>query len=134
MSFGANAEVHVRNLGRLQALFKAAGPAASKALRADLADIAEPIRADAESLAASRITRIGSRWARMRTGVTRNAVYVAPRQRGTRRRSDPLSRPGFADLMEERAMTPALDLNKGNIERRVETTFAELAAKWNAEN
>lgn len=126
------AEVNVRGLAELQRAFKLAGPVANKALRADLRSIAEPIRSDAEVLARETIPRIGTPWSRMRTGVTRVAVYVAPRRRGTRRRNDPRSRPKFATLMEQRAMKPALDRNKADLESRVEATFDVLAARWNA--
>lgn len=121
----------VHGLPQLQILFKAMGPEASRDLRAVEREIAEPIRADAEALAVSSITRIGVPWSRMRIGVTRRAVYVAPRQRGARGRGNPRSRPKFADLIEQRAMTPALERNKPMIEARVEAAFEQLADRWN---
>lgn len=124
--------VAVRNLRQFQALCAAAGKEASKQTRDALRGVAEPVRADAEALATSRIRRIGPRWGRMRVGVTRSSVYVAPRQKGVRSRgADPRRRPRFATLMEERAMDPALKQNESRIERSVEEAFDDLARRWN---
>jgi hypothetical protein len=90
-------------------------------LRAGLRDVAEPVRRTAEALSQARITRIGRKWWKMRVGVTRTLVYVAPRQRGiTGRGPDPRRRPRFADLLLERAMEPALEQNEAKVERAVD--------------
>lgn len=123
------AEVNVRGLRELNRAFTLAGKEAVKVKNAALRDVAEPIRMDAQSLAATSIPRIGPRWSRMRTGVTRVAVYVAPRSRGAR--GGPKRRPRFADLMEQRAMRPALERNRGQIESRMERAFYGLAGEWN---
>lgn len=116
----------------LQRLAAATGKEASKETRKALAEVAEPTRVDAERYAESGIRRIGPRWSRMRVGVTRRSVYVAPRQRGVKARGpDPRRRPRFADLMEERAMTPALEKNRDNFSRRVEDAFERIARNWN---
>lgn len=121
----------VRGLRDLQVLFAKASKEASKDLKAELRSVAEPIRADAQALATSRITRVGPKWSRMRTGVTRNAVYVAPTQRGVHGRSSRRARPKFATLMEARAMGPAQAHGEALIEARVEAVFERLARKWN---
>lgn len=121
----------VRGLRDLQRLLKAAGPDADRTLKRTLREVAEPIRADAEQLAVSRIPRVGLEWSRMRVGVTQRAVYVAPRARGTRGIT-PRSRPRFADLMEQRAMHPALEQNRPELEARVDAAFDEFADDWNA--
>lgn len=127
-----DALVTVEGLTELERLFKLAGPVANRALRAELRDVAEPVRADAQSLAESQITRIGPKWGRMRVGVTQKLVYVAPRERGVKVRGpDPRRRPKFATLMEARAMAPALQRNEAKIERRVADLFDHLAANWN---
>ncbi len=127
-----NAAVTVEGLRGLERLFAAAGPVANKALRAELREVAEPIRADAQHLAESTIPRIGPKWGRMRTGVTQKLVYVAPRERGIKTRGpDPRRRPKFATLMEARAMGPALRQNEANVERRVADLFDHLASDWN---
>lgn len=125
--------VRVRGLADFQRVAAAAGGAAPKITRDALREVAEPIRADAEQLAQTGIRRIGPRWSRMRVGVTRRLVYVAPRQRGVKGRgADPRRRPKFADLLDRRAMTPALERNEDNIERRVEQAFDALARRWNS--
>jgi hypothetical protein len=127
----AKSGVTVQGLPKLRRRLAAASPAAKKALDETLRDLAEPVRADAEHLAVSGIPRIGLRWSRMRVGVTNKLVYVAPRQRGTRTRSSPRSRPRFATLLEQRAMTPALEQNQARIEQGAENLFESLADRWN---
>lgn len=125
--------LHVEGLPKLRRLLKAADPEAQKALDSLLREDAEPIRADAEALAAAGIRRIGPRWSRMRVGVTNRLVYVAPRQRGVKTRgANPRSRPKFADLMEQRAMSPALARNLPRLEHDVEQLFERFAHRWNA--
>lgn len=114
----------------LKLIARAAGPTVQKDLDGRLRQLAEPIRADAESLALSGITRIGVPWSRMRVGVTQRLTYVAPRQRGQRRRG-PSSRPNLADLLEQRAMTPALERNKANLERGTNDVLYGFASRWN---
>lgn len=119
-------------LPQLKRLARAAGPEAQKDLNNRVRKLAEPIRADAESLAASGIRRVGPRWSQMRVGFTQRLVYVAPRQKGVRARGPhPRRRPRFADLMEQRAMTPALERNRGNLENGVNQEMTEFALKWN---
>lgn len=77
--------------------------------------MAEPVRAEAASLAASSIRNIGPDWSRMRVGLTVDTVYVAPRQRGNKKGSR--KRRNLAPLLLERAMEPALDHHTGEIER-----------------
>src|SRR4029077_1350261 len=91
----------------------------SKAFRANERRIAEPVRSDAQTFAAGRIRNIGAQWPRMRTGVTRSLVYVAPRQKGTHGRG-PKRRPNLANLLMDRAMEPALQRNEARIERELE--------------
>jgi hypothetical protein len=49
----------------------------------------------------------------MRIGVTKRAVYVAPKKRSTR--NPFLKRPEFADLLKKRAMEPALERNRERV-------------------
>lgn len=124
--------VNISGLRELEQLFALAGPIAKRELNKELRLVAEPIRSEAESLAASGIPRIGPRWSKMRVGVTRTLVYVAPRERGVKGRGRPsLRRPRFADLMLERAMDPALKKNEALIQERVEVLFEKLANEWN---
>jgi hypothetical protein len=128
----ANSGLVVHGYSRLKVIAKKAGPEVQKDLDRRLLDLAEPIRADAEALAASGIRRIGPRWSQMRVGVTRRVVYVAPRQRGVKTRGpDPRRRPKFADLLERRAMEPALERNKDDLEQGTEDVLYGFASRWN---
>lgn len=126
--------VVVRGQRELIGLFARADKESRLELRKTLREVAEPIRSDAERLAAAGIPRIGPRWSRMRVGVTARLVYVAPRQRGARGRDNPRRRPAFATLMEQRAMAPALARNEAQIEARVEEAFEKIAHRWGAIN
>lgn len=87
--------------------------------RAELRNVAEPIRTDAEKLAVENIRRIGPKWSRMRTGMTTNVVYVAPRERGVKRKGDfRRRRPNLAGLMMDRAMQPALERHEHEIDEQ----------------
>lgn len=119
------------NYSQLRLLAKAAGPAVQKDLDERLRELAEPIRADAESLALSSITRIGISWSRMRTGVTRRVVYVAPKQRGVKSATNPRRRPNLATLLEQRAMTPALERHEPNLVAGVDEVLTGFALRWN---
>src|SRR5262245_35698478 len=94
--------------------------------------VAEPVRQDAEQSALSGIRRMpGSpRWARMRVGVTRTVVYVAPRQRGTRGRR-PGGRPNLAGLLMDRAMQPALERHEHETTAAFERLLDEVADGFN---
>lgn len=102
-------------------------------MRATLANVAEPIRADAEDLAGRSIRNLheGDPWTRMRAVARRNLVYVAPVERGTRTRRTPQrARPNLAGLLMDRAMQPALDQNIGMVAERVDRMLAAVGADW----
>lgn len=100
--------------------------------RLAMRDVAEPVRRDAESLAQGRISHIGGKWWKMRTGVTRRVVYVAPRQRGVKGTGpDPRRRPEFAEYMLEKAMEPALNKNEFKITEAVDTVLEHVAMDFN---
>lgn len=93
-------------------------------------EVAEPVRRDAEALATMRITRIGLPWSRMRTGITRRSVYVAPKERGTRRPDDPRSRRNLGTLLMDRAMQPALDANEHLVAARFDEALGRIESIW----
>lgn len=122
----------MHGLPQLRRLAAAAGPDVKKDLDKRLRELAEPIRADAEGLARSGIRRVGIPWSQMRVGVTQRLVYVAPKQRGVKARgAHPRRRPRFADLLEQRAMTPALERNRDDLENGTEQVLAGFASRWN---
>ena len=102
--------------------------------RAGMRSVAEPVRRDAETLAGTEIRNMPAspRWARMRVGVTRQMVYVAPRQRGvktTGRRQ--FARPNLAGLLMDRAMQPALDRHEHDITASFERLLDQVADGFN---
>lgn len=120
----------MEGLGSLQRAFSVIDRDVASDLRGTLRRAAEPVKVDAEALAASRIRRIGTPWARMRVGVTRTSVYVAPAQRGRRSRGNQRRRPNFAGLLLNRALLPALHQNEAKVAAKVELMLADLAGKW----
>ena len=124
--------VAVRGLRQLSAAFAKSDREVRLGWRRGLRDLAEPVRRDAESLAGQEISRIGPAWRRMRTGVTRRAVYVAPRQRGIKATGDRRrARPNLADLLMDRAMEPALHAHEPEIETRVDQLLDRMANDFN---
>jgi len=110
--------------------FNLAGRETRREIRSALRDVAEPIRADAEQLAAETIPRIGPRWSRMRVGVTTRLVYVAARERGVRKVDDPRARPKLADLLMGRAMEPALERNTERALAATDAALGKISRDW----
>jgi len=119
--------VHVEGLAGLQRGFRTIDKNMHKELRNTLKKAAEPVRLDAEGRARSEIPNIGDTWSRMRTGVTTNVVYVAPKTRGTRGR---YRRPNFATLLMDRAMAPALEAHADEIEREIGEMLDDFFHAW----
>jgi hypothetical protein len=120
----------VRGLHELQAALAHADRSVRLGVRRGLRQAAEPVQRGAEELAQTNIRNIGPKWSRMRVGVTRNLVYVAPRQKGTRGRG-PRRRPNLADLLMDRAMQPALDQHEAEVEARLEELLDRAADDFN---
>jgi hypothetical protein len=102
-------------------------------MRAKAREIAAPVQHTAEALAQAKITRIGRRWFKMRIGVTRTLIYVAPRQRGVKGRGPDPRRRGqqFANLLMDKAMEPALEQNEAKIEHAVDELLDHVIADFN---
>jgi hypothetical protein len=100
-------------------------------VRKALREVAEPVRADAERLAASEIRNLneGDPWSRMRVGVTKTLVYVAPKKRGSKRGLQ--KRTNLAPLLAGRAMEPALEQNEDNVERAMQHVIDTAADRFN---
>ena len=122
--------VTVRGLRELNAALAKADRQTRLGVRGELLQVAQPVQQGAEQLAAANITRIGPRWSKMRIGITRSLVYVAPRQRGTRVRTSK-SRPNFGTLLMDRAMQPALDAHTAEIEAGFERMLDTVADDFN---
>jgi hypothetical protein len=100
-------------------------------VRRELRVVAEPVRRDAQSLALAEIHNMPTspKWAVMRVGVTQRAVYIAPKQKGTRGRG-PRRRPNLADLLLDRAMTRALTQDAGQVEVGMSRLLDEIGHSW----
>lgn len=120
--------LRVEGLAEMQRAFRVADRSLSRELRSSLREVAEPVRSDAEHLASAAIPRIGVPWSRMRVGITRHTVYVAPRQRGARDQAR--KRRNLAGLLMDRAMLPALRVNEQRIVHRLEDMLDEVGRDW----
>ncbi len=125
----AAGETRVEGLQALQRALKVADTTLHRELRTRLREVAEPVRADSERLAAAGIPRLGVPWSRMRVGVTQSSVYVAPRQRGARGRGGS-RRPNLADLLLGRAMIPALTENQPRVLVEMDRLLETVGRAW----
>lgn len=121
--------VRVKGLRELQRALKQADKETRLGVRAELRNVAEPVRQEAAQLAGSQIRRNTPAWAAMRTGVTQKSVYVAPKQRGTK---NPRSkRKNLAGLLAARALEPALDRHESETVHRFERMLDNVADRFN---
>lgn len=118
----------VKGLADMQKAWTVADRETSKELRAALRESARPVQQDAQALALHTIRRMTVPWSRMKIGVTRRSVYVAPKQRETRIKTR--KRPKFADLLAARAMQPALDKNILKVQANVDDALQTVGRKW----
>lgn len=120
----------VKGMRQLQAALAQADRDVRFGVTQTMRNVAEPVRQDAETLAATRIRNIGTDWSRMRVGVTRRMVYVAPRRRGVKP-GHPASRPNLARLLRTRAMDVAEQRNQAEVRRRFERMLDHMADRFN---
>ena len=127
----ADLTVRVEGLRELRRACQVAGSGMSRDLNSALRSAGEPVRADAQALAVSNITRIGIPWSRMRLGITRHTVYVAPVEKGVKSRTDSRRRrPRLKTKLLDQAMNPALAQNIKTIEREFEDTVRDMGKAW----
>lgn len=120
----------VEGLRDMQVAFGLAGKTASKEMRTALRQVAEPVRAGAQTLASQSIHVSAVNWSEMRTQVSLNMVYVAPKQRGRRSKYQRnIRRPNLAPILA-RAMETSLALNEPVVVRRMERVVDTVARKW----
>ena len=123
--------VEVVGLNELLRAFGAADAALKSDLKDALQEAAAPVRTDAQALAQGAIRNNTSAWSRMRIGITGSVVYVVPAERGAKGRANQrLRRRKFADLLRDRAMTPAARGNEGNVRRRLDQMLTEVGKVW----
>lgn len=130
---GNSGGIRVEGLAELRRAFAVADKTLSRELIKGLRKSAEPVRADAESLAGTEIRNMrapapgAQDWRRMRVGVTRTTVYVAPRSRGAGGRR---SRRNLFDLIAGRSFEPALDNNVDHVESLVGGVLDTVGRAW----
>lgn len=123
----AAAGITVHGLRDLNRAVSKASKDARREVRAAERQIAEPVRAEAQELAAREISHIGREWHQMRVGTTQKLIYVAPkmRNRGGAKRKN------LAGLLMDKAMQPALDHNQHRLEREVDQALDKIANTFN---
>jgi hypothetical protein len=120
----------VEGLRDLQVAFKLAGKTSSVELRAALRDSAEPVRADAQTIASLGLHPSKVDWSQMRVGISRTMVYVAPKQRGKKSRHDHRRRrPNVAPILAH-AMETSLDQNEPEVMARVQRVVDSVGRVW----
>lgn len=100
-------------------------------VRKELRSVAAPVQRTAQQLLREEppvgIRNIGLDWSKMRVGITRDTVYVAPRKRGLKKGAK--KRPNLAPLMLER-MEQALDQHSDQIESHLLEAVERIEANF----
>lgn len=77
------------------------------------------------------ITRIGIPWSRMRVGITRHTIYVAPVQRGVKSKvRENLRRPSLKTKLLDEAMAPALVANSERVAQEFQDAVRDMGKAW----
>lgn len=121
--------VEVVGLAELRRACRLAGSQMSRDMNKALKASGEPVRSDAQSLAQVNIPRIGLPWSKMRLGIKRNYVYVAPEQR-SRRTPPNRKRPNLKTKLLDEAMAPALDRNSEQVARSFDQAVRDMGRTW----
>ncbi len=122
--------IRVTGLANVQRSLRSAEKDVRLGIRGELRGFAEPTRLLVEYLAIFEIEKMTLPWSRMRTGITLNSVYIAPREKGARgiKRYE---RPNFSRLMMDRAMQPALDWTAPELVNDFNDMLNRVAFKFN---
>lgn len=130
------ATVIVANLPEIQRALAKTGPAVEEAMKEGLRDAAEPVAKLAENLSLAKIKRMrrSPQWAVTRIGVTRSAVYIAPKERGVKSRNpfDPrrrglnIKKGGLVTQMMGKSFDPALTTMEPVVLARVNHLLREV--------
>jgi hypothetical protein len=136
--------IHVEGLRELQRAFSLASREMSRDLRQALEAAGTPISFAASQLALAQISGLKRSvlpWNRMRVGVSRGTVWVAPEQRGVKKNARakyrrgwdiPAGRPldSFPGQLLYKAMIPALEANVGRVVNDIEEAIADVSRVW----
>ncbi len=129
--------VYLENLGAINRDLKLLGPKVQKAAKAGMLEGAEPIRHDVERRALADISGMKrkktSNWDLQRSGETAHEVYIAPVERGDKKRRDGNPDPQkFVPIMFGKAYNPAFEQGRPGVVAFVNTWLDRLAAEFNA--
>ncbi len=131
--------VLVVNLDTINRNLKALGPRVALAAKAGMLEGAEPIRRDAENLAREDISGMKRAkkspppWSIQRVGQTIHEVYVAPRERGVKSKTDPSRRrPNFVGVMFGKSYDPAFEHGKPAVVAFVDKWLGTVSAEFNS--
>jgi hypothetical protein len=103
-----------------------------KDLRKHLKEAAEPVRADAETLAGQSIRNLGSGdpWTQMRVGGGVKLVYIAPKQKGRASKNNPRKRrPNLRPLVLKQ-MKAALERNRSQVVSKAQDALRKAVEDW----
>jgi hypothetical protein len=98
--------------------------------KTELLALGQLVEHTAEILAAARIRNMTVQWAQFRTRQTPNLVYVVPVQKGVRGRG-PRKRQRFDNTMMNKAMRPALNAHRGEVNRRFAALVERVCNSFN---
>ena len=125
------ATVQVQGLASLRRACQVAGNQISRDLNDALKSAGEPVRQDAQTLALTNITKVGIPWSRMRLGIAKHSVYVAPVERGGKSRTlQGGRRPRFKTKLLDEAMAPALVRNSDKVAREFQDAVRDMGRAW----
>ena len=125
------ATVAVEGLADLRRACRVAGTAMSRDMNEALRTAGEPVRQDAQTLAVQNISKVGIPWSRMRLGIARNSVYVAPVERGVKSKTlAGRRRPRFKTKLLDEAMAPALVQNSDRVAREFRDAVRDMGKAW----
>lgn len=128
---GAVTEVRVEGLRELNRAFREVSKDLGKGMREALEASGDPVKTAAQTLTVQRVARVGIPWSRMRVGVTKVSVYVAPVERGVKSKTRAkLRRPDFKNVLLDRGLDPALEQNKERVAQEFEDALTDLAKAW----
>ncbi len=141
-SFGSlqsDSPVLVVNLDVINRQLKALGPAVLTAARKGMLEGAEPIRREAESLAQSDISGMKRAkkdpppWSLQRDGATVHEVYIAPKERGVKSKTDrSRRRPNFVGIMFGKSYDPAFEHGKPAVVAFVDQWLNMVSGEFNS--
>lgn len=128
----ATKAISVDGLTELNRAFARAERDVRLEFRGTLRKAAKPVKDEAEVLASTDISHMATPpWTKMRVGVTRSLVYVAPRERGVKSKTNRARRrPQFGDTLLDKALEPALEHNIDGITGEVELMLAGISKDW----